>query len=255
MSKVINDAHRENTTNPAEKLPSKEELERYKLALEAKELRARPLYELAKLVIAVIGATAFLVVFFLDRQATREQRRWERKVAVVHDCEKLIGKTLATLGGKRIDGIILSSSLQAVQRSLSELRNSIVKLPTTSTTPELQASAEHTAILLREAEYLVTREVDAFPKLSISSAQWIDGVELIEEWQSRRQQPSPDFQQLFGKDLAKRWSPIAEAAESALQKDYSIFDINDASGVEAATSFRQLSTAFQADLFKELHGD
>lgn len=215
-------------------LPSKDELERLKLAQDIR-------FERIKLYLSVLGALVVVLGLLADRLKTHEQHRHEfelvqfnqklsRMTAIAEEYDRLLAQTTAVLDKNRSRTWLLINELRSFEE---DLRDAKVKGPDVA----------------RMRQYLhdVNSKLAANSKVSVD--EWADALALQARWDTLSRSPTPDFEQYFEQRTLSAWASVRKAALTALEAEYTLAGKEP---TEKKKSFVEAGTTFQTQIYGQI---
>ena len=213
--------------------PSKEVLERQKLAQDIR-------FERIKLYLSIVGVVLVLSGLIADRLKTHQQQRHEFELAqfgqklnrmrvIVEEYDRLVAQTLAVLDKNRSRTWLLVTEMEQLEQTLRDLKSKDQDL-------------------LRARQYV--HDLNArLAKSTVSVDEWADALSLEAKWGTSSHSPTPDFEYYFGAELLRPWSGVREAAIDAIRAEYSLFGKEPNAKKDR---FRQTATELQAQLYARM---
>ncbi len=103
---------------------------------------------------------------------------------------------------------------------------------------------------IRQTRAAIERIIDQFSKTPIGLDEFVDAASLQERSAAKANALTPDFELLYGPDLAKEWPNVSKLAWQALNAKFNLFG----SGPNEAlsSSLRIEGTRFQTSLRREI---
>lgn len=215
-----------------DRTPEQEKLyqETRKLILECQALERDAKSRAVKTVLAFIAAFAFVISFAIDRYNVAEQRHHDRRVAVATELDNLVSKTVTSITTARPTAITLNLNVSAYKEKLEALRKR----------SRDRSDAVFVAESIRFADELLKSNPDYF-----EFKQWTNAIEAEAVWAGRERAFTPDFESLFGEELAAQWKTLREKALAAISHRFSLMDSSD---LRQLTDFRHAASDFQGRL-------
>ncbi len=219
-----------------ERTPEEEKLyqETRKTKLECAALERAAKTEPLKIVLTFLAAFTFVLSFALDRYSVSEQRYHDRRVEVATEFDALLSNTLAAITQARPNTLFFRLNVQAYRGKLEELR----------VQTEHSSDRDELSLFITESIGFVDRFLKSQPQ-KFEFEQWTSAIDAEAVWAGRDTGFTPDFNALFGNDLASHWQDLRTKALTILRNKFSLF--GDTEPVEL-TEFRAAATRFQAGL-------